>query len=56
VTPSDDTINVVLADDATKLKPGLKGQLTLNADRRGKSKSKSKALITVPPIPFEITR
>lgn len=56
VTPSGETIHVVLAGDATKLQPGLKGQLTLNADRPGKSKSKSKVQITVPPIPFEITR
>ena len=56
VTPSDDTIHIVLADDATKLEPGSKGQLTLNAERPGKSKSKKKVLITVPPIPFEITR
>lgn len=56
VTPSDDTIHIVLADDATKLESGLKGQLTLNAERPGKSKSKKKVLITVPPIPFEITR
>jgi hypothetical protein len=34
----------------------LKGQLTLNANRPGNKKSKRKVRITVPPIPFEITR
>lgn len=62
VSSSADGADIVLSADAAKLKPGLRGNLILNAyasrggdTPKGKSNSARRALVgTLPAVPFEI--
>jgi len=62
VSSSADGADIVLSADAAKLKPGLRGNLILNAyasrggdTPKGKQNSQRRALVgTLPAVPFEI--
>ena len=62
VTPARDGVSVVLKTDPTKVKPGLKGNLILEAfverqvQNNGKQVTRKQPLGTLPAVPFEVVQ